>query len=785
MNGVLLLVLSLSLSGGLLILVLLLCGPLLRGRVSRRWQYYIWLVVIARLLLPLTPEVSLMGSLFQKAAPAAAVTAPVPVPEGYEVLPGDPGEEAAPASEGEAEWNIAETLRENLWMIWLGVAAALLLRKITVYQGFVKYIKAGWTEVSDTDRLDRLAQIGEQMGVRRPVELYVNPLVSSPLLLGFFRPCIILPGAEMTEADFTFTVRHELTHYRRGDMFYKWLVQAAVCLHWFNPLVWVMTREVNRACELACDEAVITGLDGDGRRAYGDALLRAMESGGSYRDSRVSVALHESAELLKERLDAIMKYKKSSKLAAALSAVLAVILLLGGTAAGAYTGPVTEKAEPLDQVKGDSAMEHYYTQDGYYEAPYMFELGWNVKESTGKAYANTKITLPGIGTMTVYYADGCKAAIRDKKVLSALSTLLERLWEETKDTKFPMVRPAVLKVENTGTSRPAGLVKKYYEEGSLPQFGAAFALLGEKEQKEWLEEIYDDGEIAFFSVALSHLKTGGPLIEELAEEVYDDGNIAFFSVLAGYMSGDVLEDWAAQAKEDGRTNFRAMLYDELDRDEDLESMKSELDRQQAEAYRSVGVTKVEGMYYYQGERVNIFLDLQKDNSFYTLSMDPKGSLNIKIIRDGNGNVTGVEDLSEAEIADLFGEKDDEDDWDDWDDDWSEGDELVVNVGVDSVSNGAYVWLGTFELEHGDVIHYDVSAEKGERMAVGFARPGVRKPDTTYMTVSNKRTDGELEIVSGPMVWEDPVPEGEFSLFVRAKGDELENVTGYVTIVKAG
>lgn len=225
---------------------------------------------------------------------------------------------------------------QNLWLVWLVVALSLLIRKVTVYQGFVRYVKAGRSEVSDTDILDRLAVIGEQAGVKRPVELYTNSLVSSPLLLGFFRPCIVLPTADLPHADFEYIILHELTHYRRRDMFYKWLVQLTICLHWFNPLVYLMGREVSRACELACDEGVISKLDVKKQRAYGDTLLNAIATGGDYRDSLASMTLNESKELLKERLAAIMKFKKSTAMMVCISGLLAVGFLFGAAFAGAY-----------------------------------------------------------------------------------------------------------------------------------------------------------------------------------------------------------------------------------------------------------------------------------------------------------------------------------------------------------------------------------------------------------------------------------------------------------------
>lgn len=344
MNEILKVVLSLSLSGALLILVLLLCKPLFRNRISKRWQYYIWLVIIARLLLPFTPETSPVGTLFHKVDRVIVQADTVPVPRQNiapilgdntviknETVPKSRETDAAPIPE-----RFFSAVIQNLWLAWLVMALILIIRKITIYQGFVKYIRAGRSEVSDTAILDRLALIGEQVGIKKPVELYTNGLISSPLLLGFFRPCIVLPSTDLSLIDLDYTLLHELTHYKRRDMFYKWLVQFAICLHWFNPLVYVMGREVGRTCELACDEAVIKALDPQGRRAYGDTLLNAIGAGGSYKNALASVTLNESKELLKERLDAIMKYKRTTKIVGIITVALTTTLLCASSFIGAY-----------------------------------------------------------------------------------------------------------------------------------------------------------------------------------------------------------------------------------------------------------------------------------------------------------------------------------------------------------------------------------------------------------------------------------------------------------------
>lgn len=336
---------SLSLSGSLVILILLLSRPLVQNRLSKRWQYYIWLAAILRLLLPLSPEASPVGSLFQEAeAPVAAEAIPSP--------PRSPGgalspPEAAPAPAAGSGARISRVL----FPAWLAGALFLLTRKIVSYRNFLRRIRAGSREISDPALLDQLARAGKAARVRRPVELYENPLAASPMLLGVFRPCIILPSAALSREDFHYTALHELTHCRRRDTAYKWLVQFTVCLHWFNPLVWLMAREIGRACELACDEAVLQILSPGERRAYGGTLLRALESGGSCSASPGATALGENAKLLKERLTAIMNFKKHSKLTALASLVLAAALITGSAAAGAYTGPAKE-ANPASYIAG-------------------------------------------------------------------------------------------------------------------------------------------------------------------------------------------------------------------------------------------------------------------------------------------------------------------------------------------------------------------------------------------------------------------------------------------------
>ena len=658
---------SLSLSGSLVILVLLLCGPLLRGRVSRRWQYYVWLVAIFRLLLPLSPQASPIGALFREpeappavqaagpyaveTVPARAETAPKPLPPAQPSVP-PPDRASAGISPAEA-----------LALAWLGGALVLMVWRVSAYLHFLRCLRAGRREVSAPALLDLLARTGEELKVRRPVELWENPLAASPMLLGLFRPRIVLPSAAVREADFRCTALHELTHYRRRDLLYKWLVQLTVCLHWWNPLVWVMAREIDRACELACDEAVLRRLKPEERLSYGDALLRALESGGGYRAAQGSVSLGESAELLKERLSAIMNFKKPSRWTALLSLVLAAALTTGAAAAGAYTGPAKRGASP---VKGTA--------------------------------------LPP---------------------LSAQASSSENL-----------------------RLRSALLAERSYEEGDVAAFSIAVPFLSREEQTAFLERAYEDGSSAFFSVLVNLL--------DWDELDWDEAT---------------LDAWIARAAKENAA-LCSILLKALDRDEELEALEKELEAKQAEEYKAAGITKEGRVYYYQGHMVRIFLDSRPDASFVTLDMNPQGLLDLKVERGADGKIRSVREMTKAEVEELFG---------DWDDLEEGGMDVTIPVEQTRMQGGSWIYLGEYILSQGDRIHYDVTAETGGRMKIGFCGMEQSPEDVTYYSVSNKRTNGELRCAADFVFDGEAVKPGSYRLFLHAPEGDLGNLKGSISL----
>ncbi len=854
MNAALKIFLSMSFSGSLLILALLLGKRFLKDKISRQWQYYIWLIVLLRLLLPFGPEVSLMGKAYQAVDQAISQTVPLPPQQNA------PGDNPAPAVGAEQHnepvnspaddittahqfQDIGVLLINHIWLVWLVAALGFLIRKITIYQGFVRYIKAGLTPVSDIQRLNELSIVAEQLGIKKPIELCVNPLVSSPLLIGFFHPCVVLPSADIPEKDFRYIVLHELTHYKRRDMFYKWLVQITVCLHWFNPLVHLMSREITKACEFSCDEAVLAKMGSSNAQDYGKTLLDAMAAVGRYKENLGAVTLSENKELLKERLGAIMKFKKKSKAIQLLTGMLTLCIVFSAAFVGIYPTAAaadvpnsinTEKSVPplfdnsqtadnssemetLD-FKGTSyylvyneaqlraigtgkyGMNLNYMQQadislsagdwvpiGTWDDPFTGTYNGNGFEITGLTMTDPDakiIGLFGVAKNAHIY----NITLRDYDIASAgknaanksVGAVLAIGQGSRSYDNFVYPKEAAVSIEDNSSE-----IERYYKADSLPLFEITFSRLDENAQRTWLEKLYAESDFAFFSVAVRGLGSNSPLLADFAEKAYTDEEMAVFSTLMDRMDESELELWLDRALEDGNWAFQSMLFDKLNRGEEFDELEEKQEKEWAEAqaaeYQAVGVTMDGKDYYYQGQLVNIFLDIRPNKSVYTLNMNPKGTVNIKIVRDSDNAITSVAYMSEAEVTELL------EDMSDNDDDWQESvrgkvwHPQVIPVNLETMTNGEIVWLGEYTLSDGDRIWYNVSAETGNGLQVGFVKPGDTHLNTTYYSVKNLRQEDETLECTASFTVKPPVKPGTYKLFLRATDGVLGNVTGSISI----
>lgn len=121
------------------------------------------------------------------------------------------------------------------------------------------------------------------------------------------------------------------------------------------------------------------------------------------------------------------------------------------------------------------------------------------------------------------------------------------------------------------------------------------------------------------------------------------------------MGKDTLNDWLDKALKDENWPFQSMLFNALDLDKESDKLTKKLTEAQTAEYKALGITIDGNDYYYRGKLVHILLDMQANKSFYTLNINPKGTINIKVVRNKNNKATSIVVLTEAEATKLLGD----------------------------------------------------------------------------------------------------------------------------------
>lgn len=373
---------SISLSGSILILLILLIRVLFREYLSAKWHYYIWLLVIVRLLLFVSPWPGAAGWLLadntqftlnadaEHPEPEAAVipdktviseTAAAKEPD-QAGSPDDPSVAFESPQRKTASlsklYPALKPVLNWLWIPWTIIAIAFFIRKVTIYQSFQRYIYAGRQEPDDPEILNLYSEICERLSIKRIPQFYINPLIASPIFTGILKPSVFLPGLPRDEVELELILMHELTHYKHKDTWLIWIVQFVLALHWFNPLVHLMADRIRQDREFACDAAVIGILQKERHYTYGEVLIKSLENSGTYRESAVSVALHESAVMLKQRLEAINhgnnRRRGTDVSAIIFTTLICITSLLIGSYRPELTGPATSLNSESRQNPDDS-----------------------------------------------------------------------------------------------------------------------------------------------------------------------------------------------------------------------------------------------------------------------------------------------------------------------------------------------------------------------------------------------------------------------------------------------
>lgn len=290
-------------------------------RLPPRWRYGLWLVVLARLMIPLAPGSPL--SLFNLVDWAPSTVAGV-----FGQVLGLPS--PVPVTLVETMHPLADTPPWFLGALALWLPGAVILGVLLArdHQRLQQAMDA--SPVWDEPTLDLLAQSKAVMGVRRPVELAETTRISSPAISGWWRPRILLPVGllrRLSVDETRFLFLHELAHVKRGDIALNWLLAAVQILHWFNPFVWLALRRLLSVREEVCDDLVLRRCFMGAAREYGLTLIRILEECAPRRLLPAYAAVLDDIQALRERVRSIRDFSigESNPWAPALITVLLAV----------------------------------------------------------------------------------------------------------------------------------------------------------------------------------------------------------------------------------------------------------------------------------------------------------------------------------------------------------------------------------------------------------------------------------------------------------------------------
>lgn len=228
------------------------------------------------------------------------------------------------------------TVLEWAAVLWLWVTVSLVLWNVWRLLRYRRLIEQASNKVNS--RLQQIAvEEAHLAGIRGEVRLLASPLAQSPMLVGFFHPTILLPSEQVPDSDARFILAHELTHFRRKDLWKKLLFLMVRCAHWFNPIVYLLNRDFSRWLETSCDEYVVSSLDRNQRKEYGRLLINYAPTS-RYIGPKLYVSFASCRYKLKRRISIMLNSNKKSR--SLLGLVLALALVVGCLATTALAASV-------------------------------------------------------------------------------------------------------------------------------------------------------------------------------------------------------------------------------------------------------------------------------------------------------------------------------------------------------------------------------------------------------------------------------------------------------------
>lgn len=654
--------LQMSFLGTVIILLIVVLRAVLINRLPKKTFLILWWIALIRLLVPfsiksVTSIYSLLQSIYSDINPVRTAQTTTFLP-----IHGNMPEIANGLSEAMVQRTESISILSVIWL------AGLLLCFGFFAVSYIKcYREFRFSLPVENDILEAWK---EKHPLKRSLSIRQTETIAAPLSYGVIRPVILMPkNTEWKNIyQLRYVLEHEYVHIRRLDMLTKLIMIAAVCIHWFNPLVWVMYILFNRDLELSCDETVVRRFGMDIKSVYATALISMEEK----KSGLTPLCNSFSKNAIEERIRAIMKIKKTSKFAVMISAVL-VIGVTGGFATSASS---LEKNTETAQENGETTVALNEVNIREDEPLSSSDVEWWTAEEYAKWLDEEKEVLQSmIGEKAYTGGDGWFVWTQEKvdETIALYEDNLQKIKDGMKLSKssddavgitmaYSPENIEYAKQEAETVTENKDSNENVFSEEQLSEYAKA----GITYQKETGFLMYDGKTIGYFrdefkpgTYTISS-KRGGTLRVEVQRENY--GTIT--DVKAEPLSDDFWSEPAALVESSGgeavtADEMKGSVFEEGGSEniaaDDMGEYSSEegkgLNIAVPQEYADYGVScDAQGNWVYNGK---IIADLYDEGR--GIFSNSNGTMYIEVTRDKSGKISSFQKVSKNRMQELFTE----------------------------------------------------------------------------------------------------------------------------------
>lgn len=292
-----------------IIMLLIASDKIFNIKYSAKYRYIIWIIIAVRLIIPFQLDVQ------------NSVVVELPI-QNFTAYQDNYSNEALKYDNLAKEQNLnfknnkQISLKESLELIWSFGFAMFLIFHIFSYSKFKKNVNR-WSRLLD---------------IEFDIPVYICPKIDTPMLVGLFKPKILIPRQTYSKLEIDTVLEHERVHFIRKDLWIKVIFIIANAVHWFNPIVYIMVNRANWDMELSCDDKVILDKNLDFKKAYSNIILHFASSN---KINALTTQFSGGKKDMKKRLENI--FDKNIKKSGLLLVTIISVTLMGSSLVGCST----------------------------------------------------------------------------------------------------------------------------------------------------------------------------------------------------------------------------------------------------------------------------------------------------------------------------------------------------------------------------------------------------------------------------------------------------------------